>query len=90
MISTIFGMARDGKTDEKGRPNLLQAALLAREFDDVIRFVEPSRLVQKVLFGVLAPIARFLGYRASYPEYGPSGFVEVDPWPVSKGATDVR
>ncbi len=81
MLSNVFGMARDGKTDAKGRPNLLQASLLAREFDDVIRFVEPPRLVQKVLFGVLAPIARLLGYRAVYPQYGPSGFVEVEPWP---------
>lgn len=78
MLSNLFGMARDGKTDAKGRPNLLQAALFAREFDHVIRFVEPPRLVQKVLFGVLAPLARLLGYRAVYPEYGPSGFVEVE------------
>lgn len=81
MISNAFGMARDGKTDAKGRPSLLQAALLAREFDDVIRFVEPPRAVQKILFGILAPVARLLGYRAVYPEYGPSGFVEVEPWP---------
>ena len=79
MLSNIFGLARDGKTDERGRPNLLQAALFAREFDDVIRFVEPPRPVQKVLFGVLAPVARLLGYRASYPQYGPTGFVEVEP-----------
>ena len=79
MISTIFGLAREGKTDAKGRPNLLQAALFAREFDDVIRFVEPPRPVQMVLFGVLAPVARLLGYRAVYPQYGPSGFVEVEP-----------
>lgn len=80
MLSNLFGMARDGKTDAKGRPNLLQAALLAREFDDVIRFVEPPRAVQKILFGILAPVARLLGYRAVYPGYGPSGFVEVEPW----------
>jgi quercetin dioxygenase-like cupin family protein len=81
MLSNIFAMAREGETDAKGRPNLLQAALFARKFDDVIRFVEPPRVVQKVLFGILAPVARLLGYRAVYPEYGPSGFVEVEPWP---------
>jgi hypothetical protein len=37
--------------------------------------------VQKVLFGILAPVARLLGYRAIYPQYGPTGFVEVEPWP---------
>ena len=86
MISTVFGLAREGKTDAKGRPSVLQAALFASEFDDVIRFVEPPRAVQKVLFGILAPVARLLGYRAVYPEYGPSGRVEVEPWPA--GAAD--
>lgn len=81
VVSTLFGLARDGKTDATGRPNLLQAALFAREFDDVIRFVRPPRAAQKVLFGVLAPAARMLGYRAIYPEYGPSGSVEVEPRP---------
>lgn len=80
IIAAIFGLARDGKTDAKGRPNLLQAALFAREYDDVIRFVQPPHAVQRVLFGILAPVARLLGYKASYPQYGPSGFVEVEPW----------
>jgi len=44
-------------------PNLLQLAVLAREFDDVIRFTRPPRLVQWALFGLLAPLARLLGYR---------------------------
>ena len=69
VISTLFGLARDGETDAKGRPHLLQAALFAREFDDVVRFTNPPRLVQKILFGALAPIARLFGYRAVYPEY---------------------
>jgi hypothetical protein len=33
-----------------------------------------------VLFAVLAPVARLLGYSGSYPEYGRSGFVEVEPF----------
>jgi quercetin dioxygenase-like cupin family protein len=69
MIRNAFGLARNGKTNAKGQPRLLQAALFAREFDDVIRFTSPPRSVQKALFGVLAPFARLLGYRGSYPEY---------------------
>ena len=83
MIRNAFGLAQDGKTDAKGRPRLLQAALFAREFDDVIRFTKPPRLVQELLFGSLAPIARLLGYRGSYPEYmmrPPSELVEARPW----------
>jgi len=83
MIKNLYGLAQDGKTNEQGMPSLLQAALFAREFEDVLRFTKPPRPVQQVLFAALAPIARFLGYRGSYPEYlerGPSEKVEVELW----------
>ncbi len=83
MIKNLYGLAQDGKTDAKGMPNLLQAALFAREFEDVLRFTKPPRSVQKILFAALAPIARLMGYRGSYAEYlkrGPSEKVEVEPW----------
>ncbi len=82
MILNAFGLAQDGRVNARGMPNLLQLALFAREFDDVIRFTRPPRVTQRILFGLLAPIARLLGYRGSYPEYlarGPSGFVPVEP-----------
>src|SRR5829696_6649133 len=88
MISTLYGLARDGKTDAGGRPSILQASLLAREFDDVITFSRPPRFVQRLLFGTLAPVAHLLGYRADYPEYGPSGFIEVEPRPDRIEALD--
>ena len=80
MISTLYGLARDGKTDARGRPRILQTSLLAREFDDVITFTRPPRFVQRLLFGTLAPVAHLLGYHGAYPEYGPSGFTDVEPW----------
>ena len=82
MISNLFGLARDGKTNAKGMPNLLQLALIAREFDDVVQFTTPPRWVQRLLFGLLAPIARARGYRGSYPKYlerPPTAVVEVAP-----------
>ena len=81
MIRNLFGLAQDGKTNTKGVPRLLQLALLAREFDDVIQFTRPPRVVQWALFGALAPFARLAGYRASYPEYlsrPPSSVIQVD------------
>jgi quercetin dioxygenase-like cupin family protein len=69
MILNFFGLAQDGRTNARGLPNPLQLALLVREFSDVIRFTRPPPLVQAVLFGLLAPVARMRGYRASYPEY---------------------
>ena len=69
MIRNLFGLAQDGRTNAKGMPDLLQLALLTREFEDVVRFTWPPRPVQRALFGVLAPIARLRGYRGSYPKY---------------------
>lgn len=82
-VSNTFGLARDGKTNAKGMPNLLQISLFAREFEDVLYFTSPPRPIQRALFAVLAPVARFLGYRGSYPQYlnqPPSERVEVEPW----------
>jgi quercetin dioxygenase-like cupin family protein len=68
MIETFFGLARLGHTDRKGMPYPLQLALSAREFSDVIVFRSPPAAVQRAIFGVLAPIARWRGYRATYPQ----------------------
>ena len=68
MIETLFGLARLGHTSGKGMPNPLQLALFAQEFSDVIVFRSPPPAVQRALFGALAPIARWRGYRATYPQ----------------------
>ena len=68
MIETMFGLARLGHTNDRGMPHPLQLALTAREFQDVIVFRKPPPAVQRVLFGALGPIARRLGYRATYPQ----------------------
>jgi quercetin dioxygenase-like cupin family protein len=57
MAVNLFGLAQDGKTNSKGMPNLLQAAIFAREFSDVLYFTKPPLLVQRLLFGALAAIA---------------------------------
>ena len=68
MIETLFGLARLGYTNTKGMPHPLQLALVAREFSDVIVFRSPPLAVQHALFGVLAPLARWRGFRATYPQ----------------------
>ena len=67
-FETVFGLQRDGKADPKnGLPNLLQLALIAREYEFYL--ARPPLFVQRVLFGLLAPIGKLLGYKARYPEY---------------------
>ena len=58
----------NGHTGSKGMPHPLQLALCAREFRDVIVFRSPPLAVQRAIFGALAPIARWRGYRATYPQ----------------------
>ena len=68
MVETFFGLARLGHTDSKGMPHPLQLALTAPEFSDVIVFRSPPLALQRAIFGVLAPVARLRGYRATYPQ----------------------
>jgi hypothetical protein len=69
MILNAFSLAQDGRVNRKGMPNFLQIVLFVREFSDVVRFTRPPSVVQSVLFGLVAPFARLLGYRGSYQEY---------------------
>jgi hypothetical protein len=80
MIETMFGLARLGHTDAKGMPDLLQLALTAREFRDVIVFRSPPLLVQRTLFAALAPLAHAVGYRATYPQLSRTAFA-AQAWP---------
>lgn len=67
-FETLAVLARDGKTNAAGAPkNPLRLALIAREYEDEIYFVRPPLVVQQIIFGALAKVARLLGYRAEYP-----------------------
>ena len=80
LIGMLFGLANAGKVDKKGRPSPLQAAVIAREFADVIVFTRPSPAIQKVALGILAPLANLLGYRAIDPSYcKPHGHITPAP-----------
>lgn len=68
-LETLFGLARDGKTSKSGEPNLLQVAVLMREYSEELRAAFPPPIVQTALLGVVAPIGRLFGYKARYPEY---------------------
>jgi hypothetical protein len=85
MIQNLYGLANDGKTNERGVPNLLPLALFAREFRPEAEFIRPPRIVQRLLFGALAPLARARGYKAINPDYvGPTGKAAARP-DASKG-----
>lgn len=74
MIQNLYGLANDGKTNARGVPRLLPLALFAREFRREGEFVRPPRIVQRILFALLSPLARARGFKAINPDYlGPTG-----------------
>ncbi|MFF7650899.1 cupin domain-containing protein [Streptomyces sp. NPDC007983] len=69
VMRQLFCLAQDGKTNAEGMPKLLQRAVTSLEFQDVLRFVKPSWKRQRILYEILAPVARRLGYMGCNPEY---------------------
>lgn len=71
-FQTLFGLARDGKLDGKGAPDVLQGVVLLKEYGTYLAgILTPA---QRALLAVLAPVGKLLGYEARYPRYsGPSG-----------------
>jgi mannose-6-phosphate isomerase-like protein (cupin superfamily) len=69
MLTTMFGLLRDGQVDRHGLPRLLQLAVTADEYRDAMVFASPPPWFQRLLFGSLAPIGRAMGRRPMYPRY---------------------
>lgn len=87
MVGTMFGLARDGKVDRRGLPHPLQLAVTAGEYRDVMVLASPPAWVQRLAFGVLAPLGRALGRRPSYAGYLTSSTV-VEPDPAALALLD--
>jgi mannose-6-phosphate isomerase-like protein (cupin superfamily) len=68
-FETFFGLAKDGRTNSKGLPNLLSMAVLLREYDAEMQLARPPAVVQRALLTPLALVGRTLGYRGWYPRY---------------------
>ena len=68
-LSTLFGLAHDGRTRDDGTPHLLQAMVFAQAMRDSMHLAEPPRPVQEAMWTILAPIGRMLGYQATYDRY---------------------
>jgi quercetin dioxygenase-like cupin family protein len=67
-FETFFGLAQDGKVDSKtGLPNPFQLALMMRTYRNELVLAQPPQLVQTLLFGVLAPVGKLLGYKGEHP-----------------------
>lgn len=68
-FETLWGLARDGKTNANGVPNILQMAVIGRAYAREFRVSRPPHAVLTVLFALLTPLARLRGYKARYAQY---------------------
>ena len=64
MFEKVWQLAAEGKTNDRGAPNLLQGAVLMQAYAREFRLVRPPWWLQVPIFALLAPIGRALGYRA--------------------------
>jgi quercetin dioxygenase-like cupin family protein len=64
---SLFALARAGKTNQSGMPNLFRIAVIGRKYQHEIYLAKPSIATQKILFRSIAWIGRLLGYKADYP-----------------------
>jgi mannose-6-phosphate isomerase-like protein (cupin superfamily) len=87
-LEAAHGLARDGKTNEKGVPrNPFQLALLFELSESYL--AGPPVPIQRAMSGALARVARLLGYSDEFPEY--AGVSAVEPsaaYPASSNDTD--
>lgn len=61
---TLFALERDGKLNGKGMPSPLQLARTGERFQHEIMVTSPPPWLQRVVFTIVSPIARLLGYEA--------------------------
>lgn len=69
LLETLCGLASDGKTNKRGKPGMLQVALIASKFSRELRLVKPAYGIQQAVFSVLRPFALIAGYKAVYDKY---------------------
>jgi quercetin dioxygenase-like cupin family protein len=68
-LETMAGLARDGKTNKVGLPNLFQAAVIGDAFKREAYTASIPVASQRIMIPMLASMGRALGYRARYERY---------------------
>lgn len=74
VIATLFGLAHEGALTPAGQPKLWQAMVIGAEYSDDTVFTSPPPALAIPMAKALAPIARRMGYRATYPRFADPAF----------------
>ena len=67
---TLQGLAKAGRVNSRGLPNLLQLGVLIATTMPATYVAGPPIVLQRALFGVLGWLGTIAGYKAAYREYG--------------------
>jgi hypothetical protein len=89
LIRQLFLSAQEARTDARAGHGRRGPPCWPRSSPTPIRFTSPPRLVQRALFGLLAPVARATGHRALDPGYlrRELPVVDLEPLPADIAAT---
>jgi quercetin dioxygenase-like cupin family protein len=75
VIRTIWGLAHDGKTNDKGQPKeFWQGIAIGYELQDDTLFVSPPPFVQRLMFTMFGKTALRKGYKGIYDKYVADSF----------------
>ena len=73
-LETIFGLAKDGMTNQNGRPkNVLQRGVIAYDNINEVALRSVPLVVQRAVVAPLAGLGHLLGFRSSYSRYADDG-----------------
>ena len=71
LLSTMYALAADGKTNRKGMPNPLRLAVIAKHHFDDVRLPFPPVWMQRAGLALGAPVGRLFGFRPAYEAAAP-------------------
>ena len=69
VITTLFGMAHEGRLTADGRPGFLQGMAMTAGLADDTVFTSPPPVLTHTLAKIVAPVAHARGYRPTYEKY---------------------
>lgn len=75
LLSTMYALAADGKTNRRGMPSPVRLAVIARHHFDDVRLPFPPVWLQRLGLACGAPLGRLLGFRATYEGATPGDVV---------------
>ena len=63
-FATMWGLSADRQNNPNGRPGFLHLVVILSAFTQEFRVSSPPFWIQQILFALIAPLGRLLGYRA--------------------------